>query len=64
MRRREDASIQLSAREHQELTPLVRARRSPQAVARRVRIVLLTAEGLGPGAVGERLRVSQPTVRK
>ena len=64
MHLRDDATIELSEEERTELEKVARSRRTPQALAQRVRIVLMTADGIGPGAIGEQLGVSQPTVRK
>lgn len=61
---RADAAIELTREQRVELERVARSRRTPQAVALRARIVLLTAAGLGPGQVGDQLGVSQPTVRK
>jgi transposase len=62
-RRRPDATIVLTAEQRQELESVVRARTSTQALGMRAKIVLLTAEGIGPWEIGRRLEVSQPTVR-
>jgi DNA-binding CsgD family transcriptional regulator len=35
-----------------------------QPILHRARIVLMTAEGISPGVIGQQLAVSQPTVRK
>jgi len=64
MQLREDATIELSDEQRTELEKVVRSRRTPQAVAVRARIVLMTADGILPGAIGEQLGVSQPTIRK
>jgi len=61
---RADAGLELQQEQRAELEKVARSRRTPQAVAQRARIVLMTAEGISPGAVGEQLGVSQPTVRK
>ena len=61
---RTDAFIELTPQEHNALTRLVRARRTPQALALRARIVLMTAEHVRPSAIAQQLSVSQPTVRK
>ena len=61
---RADAAIELTEDQRAELEKVARSRRTPQAVAQRVRIVLMTADGVGPSAVGEQLGVSQPTIRK
>lgn len=61
---RTDARIELSKEQRAELTQLARSRRTPQALAQRARIVLMTADGVGPAAIGDQLGVSQPTVRK
>ena len=47
-----------------ELEKVARSGRTPQAVAQRVRIVLMTTEGISPSAIGVQHGVSQPTVRK
>lgn len=64
MHLREDAALELNQEQRSELEKVVRSRRTPQAVSMRARIVLMTADGMGPGAIGEQLGVSQPTVRK
>lgn len=64
MHLREDATIELGAEQRTELEKLVRSRRTPQAVALRARIVLMTADGMLPGMIGSQLGVSQPTIRK
>jgi len=61
---REDGTLKLSTEQRLELEALVRSRRTPQAVALRSRIVLMTAEGIRPVAIGKQLGISQPTVRK
>ncbi len=61
---RADAVIELTMGQRAELEKLARSRRTPQAVAQRARIVLMTAQGIGPAAIGGQLEVSQPTVRK
>ena len=61
---RADASIELSQAQRNELEKVARSRRTPQAVAQRARIVLMTAAGMGPGEIGEQLGTSQPTIRK
>jgi len=61
---RADATIELSKDQRAELEKVARSRRTAQAVALRARIVLMTAEGIGPAAIGEHLSISQPTVRK
>ncbi len=61
---RADAAIELGQEDRSELEKVVRSRRTPQAVAQRARIVLLTADGVPPAIIGEQLAVSQPTVRK
>ena len=61
---RADAAIDLTQEQRTELEKVARSRRTPQALAQRVRIVLMTAAGMGPGDVGGQLGVSQPTVRK
>ena len=64
MQVRSDATIELTQAQRAELEKVARSRRTAQAVAQRARIVLLTAQGVGPAAIGEQLGVSQPTVRK
>jgi putative transposase len=64
MHLRDDATLALSQEQRTELEKVARSRRTPQAVAVRARIVLLTADGALPGAIGEQLGVSQPTIRK
>jgi transposase-like protein len=64
MRSRDDATIELSQEQRTELEKVARSRRIPQAMAQRARIVLMTADGVLPGAIGEQLGVSQPTIRK
>jgi len=61
---RADATLEPQREQRVELDKVVRSRRTPQAVAQRARIVLMTADGISPGAIGEQLGVSQPTVRK
>lgn len=61
---RADAAITLQREQRLELERVARSRRTPQAVAQRVRIVLMTADGMAPGVIGEQLGVSQPTIRK
>lgn len=61
---RADAAIDLTQEQRTELEKVARSRRTPQALAQRVRIVLMTAAAMGPGDVGGQLGVSQPTVRK
>lgn len=61
---RADAALTLQREQRLELEKVARSRRTPQAVAQRVRIVLLTADGMAPSAIGEQLGVSQPTIRK
>ncbi len=61
---RSDATIELSLQHRAELAKVARSRRTPQAVAMRARIVLMTADGVSPGEIGDRLEISQPTVRK
>jgi len=61
---RADAAITLRREQRLELEKVVRSRRTAQAVALRGRIVLMTAEGMAPSAIGEQLGVSQPTIRK
>lgn len=61
---RADATLELQQEQRAQLEKVARSRRTPQAVAQRARIVLMTADGVSPGAIGEQLGVSQPTVRK
>ena len=63
-RMRSDAEIALTGEQRSELEQVARSRRTPQAVALRARIVLLTADGFAPSAIAEELGTSQPTVRK
>jgi putative transposase len=64
MHTRADATIELSPEEQAELERVARSRRTPQAIAQRARIVLMTAAGMGPADVGKQLGISQPTIRK
>ena len=50
---RADARLELQQEQRAELDKVARSRRTPQAVAQRARIVLMTAEGISPGAIGE-----------
>ena len=52
-RMRADARLELQQEQRAELDKVARSRRTPQAVAQRARIVLMTAEGISPGAIGE-----------
>lgn len=61
---RADAALTLQQEERLELETVARSRRTPQAVAQRARIVLLTATGVAPSVIGQALGVSQPTIRK
>jgi len=61
---RADAAIELGQQERVELERTARSRRTPQAVAVRARIVLMTADGAVPTLISEALDVSQPTIRK
>ncbi len=61
---RADAALELQREQRAELEKVARSRRTPQAVVQRARIVLMTAEGISPGVIGQQLAVSQPTVRK
>lgn len=63
-RLRADGEIELGDAERSELLKVVRSRRTPQAVAQRARIVLMTADGIAPSDIGRELSVSQPTIRK
>ena len=62
--KRADAALTLQQEERLELEKVARSRRTPQAVAQRARIVLLTATGVAPSVIGQELGVSQPTIRK
>jgi putative transposase len=61
---RSDAAIELTDGARPELEKLVRARRTPQAVALRARIVLMTGARIRPSVIAGELGISQPTVRK
>jgi putative transposase len=61
---REDAAIELTEKERDELQRVARSRRTAQALALRAQIVLLTADGFAPTTICEVLQTSQPTVRK
>lgn len=61
---RSDAAIELTDDARNELEKLVRSRRTPQAVALRARIVLMTAAQVRPSVIAKALDISQPTVRK
>jgi putative transposase len=52
---RGDATIELSGEERAGLEKVTRSRRTPQAVAQRARIVLMTSAGMGPADVGSQL---------
>jgi len=54
--------VLLSAPERQELEALSRSRSMPHALVTRARIVLLAADGHSNTAIGDRLRLSKPTV--
>ena len=62
-RYRADATITLTPETRQELETVARSRRTAQGLGRRAQIVLLTADGISPGKIGQQLGVSQPTVR-
>lgn len=62
--KRADAALTLQQEERLELEKVARSRRTPQAVAQRARIVLLTVTGVAPSVIGQELGVSQPTMRK
>ena len=47
------ATLELRQEQRAELEKVARSRRTPQAVVQRARIVLMTAEGVSPGAIGE-----------
>lgn len=60
---RADAAINLTREQRNELEKIARStRRTSQAVAQRLRIVRMTAAGMGPGRRGQ-FGVSQPTAR-
>lgn len=61
---RADAVIELGQEERLELEKTARSRRTPQAIALRARIILMTADGAVPTIISEALAVSQPTIRK
>lgn len=56
--------IQLRPKVRRKLEKLVRAAKTPQALATRARMVLLLADGLGAASVAERVNQSARTVRK
>ena len=56
--------IVLTDDHRQQLDALASSRSLPHGLARRARIVLLSAQGLANTAIAERLSVSQPTVGK
>jgi hypothetical protein len=45
---RADATLELQQEQRSELEKVARSRRTPQAVAHRARIVLMTAQGIPP----------------
>ena len=58
------ALIVLTAAEYRRLTSWVRAGTTPQRLARRARVVLGSASGLGSRALARRERMSRTTVRR
>jgi transposase len=58
------ASIELTADEARELTGWVRAGTTPQRLARRARLILGSAAGLGSRALARQERLSRTTVRR
>lgn len=62
--RRSDAAIELTDDARIESEKLVGSRRTPQAVALRARIVLMTAVQIRPSMIDEALGISQRPVRK
>ena len=50
---RADAGLELQQEQRAELEKVARSRRTPQSVAQRARIVLMTAEGISPGSNGQ-----------
>ncbi len=58
---RADATLELQQEQRAELGNVAHSRCTPRAVARRARIVLLTAEGISPGAIDAHFGVSPPT---
>jgi transposase len=58
------ASLELTADERQQLTSWVRAGTTPQRLARRARLILGSAAGLGSRALARQERMSRTTVRR
>ncbi|GAC1485198.1 MAG: hypothetical protein PVSMB9_11090 [Candidatus Dormibacteria bacterium] len=58
------ASIHLTPTEFKELTALERAGTTPQRLARRARVILGSAAGLGSRALAQQERMSHTTVRR
>ena len=58
------ASIELTADEQHRLTSWVRAGTTPQRLARRARLILGSAAGLGSRALARQERMSRTTVRR
>jgi len=56
--------LPLDPARRQELEGLLRKAKTPQSLAMRIRIVLMTAEGLGANAIAERLATTRTTIRK
>jgi transposase len=59
---RADATIPLTAGARQELEVVARSRRTPQGLARRAQIVLLTADGVGTNEIMRRTGTSKTCV--
>jgi transposase len=55
--------LTVSPPQRQQLEQWVRAPRTPQSVAKRAQIILLTLSGRTSQQVGQQLKVSQPTIR-
>jgi transposase len=58
------AAIELTASEVRQLTAWVRAGTTPQRLARRARLILGSAAGLGSRALARQARMSRTTVRR
>ncbi len=58
------AAIELTATDVRQLTAWVRAGTAPQRLARRARLVLGSATGLGSRALARQERMSRTTVRR
>ncbi len=56
--------LPLETSKREELERLLRKANTPQALALRAKIVLMTAEGLGASLIAERLGTTRATVRK